>query len=418
MFYAIDKTTNKIVLSTDMRKYNYKNTYNKTLRYICTGCLDNGHNCNDNNVTFVNSKYRQSHFRHSKNTECSASKAFKEFNIDFYKKWFDLFKYEYIKPYWFNINLADIKHDNNIIIIRYNHQNKNVIKNIESNVKYNNKIVWILSLENRKYDKIYICDGKIYIDFIGNKNDIPLYDNNKSIIYLDTGYNYLLKVELESYNSHGQEIKILHIKDFCIKYDELFISYPYRKPSYYIENILKTKKIYDYNYYINEYKIEYNYILNILNEYDIIIYNYYLQQQIIKKKNYNDYINEYKIEYNYILNILNEYDNIIYNYYLQQQIIKRKQIRLKTNKNNIKKLQTEKDENIIIQQKYTYYIQQYKITDKELLNVLLEIINDNYNKIKNVKDKYLHTYYIYITYNLNYDIFKMIKYILYQEQYI
>ena len=327
MFYAIDKITNEIILSTNMKYKNYKNTYNKTLRYICAGCFDNGNNCNDNNVTFVNSKYRQPHFRHSKNTDCSASKAFKEFNIDFYKKWFDLFKNEYIKPYWFNINLADIRHDNNIIIIRYNHQNKNTIKNIESNVKYNNKIIWILSLENRKYDKIYIYNGKIYIDFIGNKNDIPLYDNNKSIIYLDTGYNFLLKVELESYNRCGQEIQILYIKDFCIKYDELFISYPYRKSSNYIENILKQKKIYDYNYYINEYKLEYNTILNILYEYDNIIYdyylqqhiinkckidkklyNYYLQQHIIKRKKYNNYINEYKLEYNTILNILYEYD--------------------------------------------------------------------------------------------------------------
>jgi len=68
-----------------------------------------------------------------------------------------------------------------------------------------------------------------YIDFIGNKNDIPLYDNNKSIIYLDTGYDVLLKVKLESYNNKGQEIEIVYIKDLCKEYDELFISYPYRK---------------------------------------------------------------------------------------------------------------------------------------------------------------------------------------------
>ena len=35
MFYAIDKITGKIVLSINMRSENYKNTYNKSLRFIC-----------------------------------------------------------------------------------------------------------------------------------------------------------------------------------------------------------------------------------------------------------------------------------------------------------------------------------------------------------------------------------------------
>lgn len=229
MFYAIDKITGEIILSINIRSENYKNTYNKSLRFICCGCIDNGEKCNDNNVSFVNSKVKQSHFRHSKNTECSASKAFKEFNIEFYKYWFELFKKEYRKPYWFNVNLEQIRYDNNIIMIRYRHQTEKTIKNIEKYVKEDNQIVWILSLENRKYDKIIFHKGKIYIDFIGNKNDIPLYDNNKSIIYLDTGYDVLLKVKLESYNNKGQEIELVYIKDFCKEYDELFISYPYRK---------------------------------------------------------------------------------------------------------------------------------------------------------------------------------------------
>ena len=198
MFYAIDKITGEIILSINIRSENYKNTYNKSLRFICCGCIDNGEKCNDNNVSFVNSKVKQPHFRHSKNTECSAFKAFKEFNIDFYKYWFELFKKKYRKPYWFNVNLEQIRYDNNIIMIRYSHQ-------------------------------------------------------------------------------------------------------------------------------------------------------------------------------------------------------------------------TEKT---IIEQKYNNYIKEYNITDKELLNVLLEIIKNNNEKIKNVKDVYLHKYYIYITHHLNYDIFKMIKYIIYQEMYL
>lgn len=229
MFYAIDKITNEIVLSINIRSENYKNSYNKSLRYKCAGCLDNGNNCNDDNVTFVNSIKKQPHFRHSKNTICSASKAFNEFNKDFYLKWFELFKKEYRKPYWFNINLEEISNNKNIIMIKYNHQIEKIIKNIESNVKENNKIIWILSLENRNFNSIKFYKGSIYIDFAGSKNDIPLYNSNKSIIYLDTGFNVLLKIKLENYNSNGQEIEIIYTKDFCKEYDELFIAYPYRK---------------------------------------------------------------------------------------------------------------------------------------------------------------------------------------------
>ena len=250
MFYAIDKITGEIILSENIRHDNYKKTYNYSLRYICCGCMKNGDKCNDNNVSFVNSKEKTPHFRHSKNTECSASKAFKEFNIDFYNNWFKLFKNEYRKPYWYNINLEEIRNENQIIMIRYNYQNENKIRDIEKYVKENTKIIWILSIENRKYDKIFFDNGKIYIDFIGNKNDIPIFNNNKSIVYVDTGYDILIKVKLESYNYKGQEIELIHINDFCKEYDYFFTAYPYRhKWNKYkwnnIENILKEKEIYD-----------------------------------------------------------------------------------------------------------------------------------------------------------------------------
>jgi hypothetical protein len=434
MFYAIDKITGKIVLSINMRYENYKSTYNKSLRFICGGCINNGEKCNDNNVSFVNSKVKQPHFRHSKNTDCSASKDFKEFNIDFYKNWFELFKKEYRKPYWFNVNLEQIRYDNNIIMIRYSHQTENIIRKIEKYVKEDNKIKWILSFENRK-GNIKVFQGKIYIDFVG-KNDIPIYNSNKSHIYLDTGYDVLLKVKLDSYNSKGQEIEIVYIKDFCKEYDELFISYPYRKKWILTEFIIN--KIKDDNDAI--IKEEYYKEINVINDYDYICYNY-LISIFMYKEGEKERLRKEKdqwIKYKEMLEerLRKDKDQLIKDKERLQEQLRKEEEQLINDKNKLEeRLRKEeklrknkikeqlmkikiKNDNDIIQQKYNYYIDEYKITDDELLNVLLNIIKNNNEKIKNVKDGYLHKYFIYITHHLNYDIFKMIKYIIYQEMYL
>ena len=270
MFYAIDKVSGEILLSINIRLDNYKNSYNKSLRYNCCGCDEKGDKCNDKNVTFVNSNMKLPHFRHSKKAVCSASKDFKVFNTDFYKNWFELFKIDYRKPYWFNINLEQIINDDNIIMIRYSHQTIETIKNVEKYVNENTKIIWILSLENRKYNKIHFYNGCVYIDFKGNKNDIPIFDNNKSIVYLDTGFNILLKVKLESYCHRGQEIELCYMNDFCKQFDNLLTAYPYRKRFEYLDTFLKEQE--KHNTYIKylleeykkcEYELKklYNYIL-------------------------------------------------------------------------------------------------------------------------------------------------------------
>ena len=358
-------------------------------------------------MSFVNSKVRQQHFRHSKNTECSASKDFKEFNIDFYKRWFDLFKKEYRKPYWFNVNLEQIRYDNNIIMIRYSHQTEKTIKNIEKYVKEYNKIKWILSFENRK-GKIKLFQGKIYIDFVG-KNDIPIYNSNKSHIYLDTGDDVLLKVKLDSYNSKGQEIEIVYIKDFCKEYDELFISYPYRKKWNLTEFIIKRIKD-DNDAIIKE---EYYKEINVINDYicsnyliSIFMYTEGDKERLRKDK---EMLEE---------RLRKDKEQLIKDKeMLEERLRKEEKLRKNKIKEQLMKIKI-KNDNDIIQQKYNYYIDEYKITDYELLNVLLNIIKNNNEKIKNVKDGYLHKYFIYITHHLNYDIFKMIKYIIYQEMYL
>lgn len=328
-------------------------------------------------------------------------------------------KKQYRKPYWFNVNLEQIKYDNYIIMIRYSHQTEKIIKNIEKYVKENNKIIWILSFENRK-GKIKVFQGKLYIDFIG-KNDIPIYNSNKSYIYLDTGYDVLLKVKLDSYNSEGQEIEIVYIKDFCQKYDELFISYPYRKKCKDIEFHLNQIK----NYNDAIIKEEYDKEINLIKDYDYMCSNYLIALFMYKQR-YNEQLRkeeEQIIKNNEKLEerLRKEEEQIIKNKEkLEEQLRKEEKQRKDKIKEQIMKIKI-KNDNDIIQQKYNYYIDEYKITNDELLYVLLNIIknnNEKIKKIKEIKDDYLHKYYIYITHHLNYDIFKMIKYIIYQEMYL
>lgn len=300
MFCAIDKNTNEIILSLNVRDNNYKDTYNKELRYKCI-------DCDDNNVVFVNSKCKKFHFRHSSSKKYPKHKKYIEFNKDFYLNWYQLFKKEYRKPYWYNINLEEIRDENNIIMIRHSLQKSETIKSIEKYAK--DKIIWILSLENRKYNYIDVYNGKIYIDFIASKNDIPLYDNNKSIVYLDTGTDILLKVLLNNYNSrYGQEIEYVNIYDLFNEYKHLFIAYPYRKKDIFYKNIMlkQTKFIEKDEYLLSEYyKAKNNYINTRTLENFYKINKIYNKLSILKPiEDYKDYKDEYD-------NILIKYINYI-----------------------------------------------------------------------------------------------------------
>lgn len=307
MFYAIDKNTNEILLSLNVRDRNYKDTYNKGLKFRCAGTCENGANCDDENVVFVNSKTYQFHFRHSSGSKCSAHKAYIEFNNIFYSNWFKLFKYEYRKPYWYNCKLEQIRDDNDVIIIRYTQQKSEVIKSIENYSQ--NKIIWILSLENRKYSNIVHYKGKIYVDFIGGKNDIPLYDANKSVVYLDTGTDILLKVHLNSTSSlYGQEIECINIYDVCNEYGKLFTAYPYRQKDIFYKDLIEQQKKYikayeeKQKYLLSEYtKANNEYITNrTLKNFHKMI-TIYQMFPLPKPVEHNDVYLEYTVEL--ILNI-------------------------------------------------------------------------------------------------------------------
>lgn len=385
MFYAIDKVTNEIVLSLDIREKNYKDTYNKELKYKCAGYCDDGNDCDDNNIIFVNSKVKQPHFRHSVASKCSAHRAYLEFNHSFYADWFSLFESRYRKPYWYNCKLEQIRNDDTVIMIRYSLQKSASIRYVEKYSK--SKVIWILALENRTYENISHHNGSLYIDFIGSKNDIPLFDDNKSKVYLDTGTDMLLKVKLNSTCYVGQEIKCINICDLCKKHDHLFASYPYRRKNYFLRNLVKEKE---------------DFLRNLVKKKE--------EEQIrlleqIKKKEQE------------------EHDRIILLEQLRkkkERLIKKREIR----RNKALKLMMDAEkEMIIIKERLKLYEKKYDLNDDNLvIRKLLEIIDENYNDIltkASIIDKssleYIKKYYTFITFPLNHNIDKMISYIMTQE---
>lgn len=219
-------------------------------------------------------------------------------------------------------------------MIRYSHQTIETIKNVEKYVNENTKIIWILSLENRKYNKIHFYNGCVYIDFKGNKNDIPIFDNNKSIVYLDTGFNILLKVKLESYCHRGQEIELCYMNDFCKQFDNLLTAYPYRKRFEYLDTFLKEQEKHNtyIKYLLEEYKkCEYELkttktvkeqIFKLRKIYDKLIYSNY--NSIFDYNDIYDFFNN-KVKYDNDINIINielykYYD--LYKYNILEQYLK------------------------------------------------------------------------------------------------
>jgi len=415
-----DEIINEILISSNVRENNYKDTYNNNLKF---SCLDN--NCNDKNVIYVNSLRKSPHFRHStSNKNCSVYKSCIEFNNIFYELWFNLFKNEYRKPYWYNHKLEEIGDENKIIMIRYSFQKLENIKSIENYSK--DKIIWILSLENRKYNKIFHYEGKIYIDFTGFKNDIPLYKSEKSIVYLDTGKNFLIKVLLDNYNYYGQEIEIINIIDFCNENECFFKAYPYRAKSIYFNFIMNEKNIFLENQerLLNNYNEANNKFINnnslknfidICNIYDTLSislknrlfnYKFYNNKKILdeKIKNINKEDNILNI-YNEIKELKLKYNNIdCLNNYLNIDIYR---IEDKYNNNITKIINNEiykiyEDEiNIILENEI--------IIDNEIYKTYEDEINIILNNEMIIDKKLLYKYNKYTDKYWNYDINKWVK---------
>ncbi len=235
MFYSIDNLTNELIISSHIDKKDSLNIYKK---YTCLSC-------NDNKCIFIspNNGY-QKHFRHSidNNNNCSLKNKKNEFNNEYIYNWLNYFNNSIIKKYWFNIKLEEINKNEEILLIRYEIQKEYIIKEFEKFSTENNKVIWILSLECRNFKEIIYKNHQYYIDFKG-RNDIPVYNVNKSIVYLDTSYNTIIKIHLNKCHDHyGYLIDIIDFNIFYETYKHLFIKKPLRDEWYYNKRINTIKK--------------------------------------------------------------------------------------------------------------------------------------------------------------------------------
>jgi len=269
-------------------------------------------------------------------------------------------------------------------------------------VKYDNDIN-IINIELYKYYDLYKYN--ILEDYL--KNNVIEHDNILGKLYeLKNIYEKILSV-----------YKLIYIKNEKLNITEI---------------INENDKIYNdkiYHDYISIFGIEYNINIcdNKLHHFLCIILKNIETRRIEHEKNIE--MQKIENEKNIEMRRIEKEKNIETQRIENEKNIEIRRIekekKLKRIKNQKKKIEKEiiykqesDRENIIVKQRYNNYIEKYNVNDKELIHKLLEIIYNNYQNIiiKNIEDDYLNKYYIYITHHLNYDINKMIKFIIYQEK--
>ena len=101
------------------------------------------------------------------------------------------------------------------ILLRNHIQAENIIRNYENSLNNNNKITWILSENKREFYNIrYDVNKRSFYASFKMKNDIPKFNNNKSIAYIDTGYDTLFRIHSNNYNTREYTISFVKITDF------------------------------------------------------------------------------------------------------------------------------------------------------------------------------------------------------------
>ena len=327
MFVAIDKETNNII---DIFNLTY-NKLIKTKKVIYFKCCY----CDDENIVSVICKDKENHFRHSKNDNKCDYKV--NYKID--KYWVNFLNLNGNKGFLINdYNYNQINLIDNPFLIRYHLQDEQMIKNYENNLKKNSKITWILSNYKRGFNKITYndCLNSYFISF-SNKNDIPNFNYEKSIVYIDNGPNILFKIDLRNYNNDGYAFSFISIKKFYEEYKDILTKCPEREIWKDLDEYLELEDIY-------LKKIKY---LKYLKQ----------KEKINQEKKYisNCIFNNYKNE----INLINRLDNLIENEYNNQYII----IKEKIIKIENQKIQNEKT-NCLINKDLNSYREKWNLLYK------------------------------------------------------
>ena len=215
-------------------------------KYICTDptCNDNliyrkHHNRNINRINENNEiisilSLVTAHFVHQNNNKVSTcnSQHFlhsigNDDAINFYRKWTSPFINESIYNCFNSKSKFHILYEDIQIITSIKTNNNDFIQKKESFIHNNEKLIWILKINSSKcntlnntiirrryYEINKIIMTKYYlISDNDDYYDFELYDINKSIIYLDFGYNQLVKL-IKNSNYQGYEVELINISNF------------------------------------------------------------------------------------------------------------------------------------------------------------------------------------------------------------
>ena len=99
-----------------------------------------------------------------------------------------------------------------------------------------------MSNYKRGFNKItYDIYNKSYFILFRNKNDIPNFNYEKSIIYIDNGHNILFKIDLRNYNNRGYAFSFVSIEEFYEEYKDILTKCPEREIWKYYDKYLELK---------------------------------------------------------------------------------------------------------------------------------------------------------------------------------
>ena len=209
MCFFANTDNNTIIHISEFTKTKLKNTF-------CVGCGEE--------IYPIFATKIQSHFRHKRHEYiCEYERLFyqnksKYYDYEFHKKWtIYLIKNQYLFRYWYNENIADIYKDNITIIIRDKLLEKKEIEKYEKRSNEKDQVIFLLNYERRPIDIYQFKSMYFLYSKNGNYYDLPLYNFNKTEVYIDYKSSFMLKLTGKYYPLFGYQIDIENINKFIQK---------------------------------------------------------------------------------------------------------------------------------------------------------------------------------------------------------